>query len=282
MPIRWFSKVFGRRDGAACREPAQAISGACRAATRGIDCPAVPDVRIKVATSLNAVPAHAWNACANPAPSAPPRLADGRDRPETYNPFISHEFLSALEDSGSVGGRSGWTPAHILVETAQDSLVGAAPSYLKTHSQGEYVFDHAWAEAYMRAGGRYYPKLQVSVPFTPVTGPRLLVSQAPDAAAAHTTLVAGLRTLRKQVQASSTHLTFLPKQEAEDLAARGFLLRTDQQFHWLDEGYGDFEGFLGALASRKRKSIRRERRDALGDEVTIERLTGADITEAHW
>ena len=282
MPIRWFSKVFGRRDGAACREPAQAISGACRAATRGIDCPAVPDVRIKVATSLNAVPAHAWNACANPAPSAPPRLADGRDRPETYNPFISHEFLSALEDSGSVGGRSGWTPAHILVETAQDSLVGAAPSYLKTHSQGEYVFDHAWAEAYMRAGGRYYPKLQVSVPFTPVTGPRLLVSTGADRTAVERALVEGLRALRAETRASSIHLTFLPPDEGERLAGQGLLLRTDQQFHWFNEAYGSFDDFLGALASRKRKAIRRERREALGAGVMVEWATGRDITEAHW
>src|SRR5215210_3079909 len=111
MPIRWFSKVFGQRDGASCRDPAQAIIGACRDTTRWIDCSPVPDFRIKVATSLNAVPVQAWNACANPAPPCP---ADGQDRTETYNPFVSHEFLSTLEDSGSVGGRSGWTPAHIL------------------------------------------------------------------------------------------------------------------------------------------------------------------------
>ncbi|HKG75903.1 MAG TPA: peptidogalycan biosysnthesis protein, partial [Beijerinckiaceae bacterium] len=200
----------------------------------------MPEFRIKVAVSLNAVPAQAWNVCANPAHVAPPCPADALDRPETYNPFVSHAFLSALEDSGSVGGRTGWTPAHVLVETADGALVGAAPSYLKTHSQGEYVFDHAWAEAYMRAGGRYYPKLQVSVPFTPVTGPRLLVAPGADRAAMERALIEGLRALRAETQSSSTHLTFLPPDQGERLAEQGLLLRTDQQFHWFNEGYGSF------------------------------------------
>jgi predicted N-acyltransferase len=228
---------------------------------------------------LREIGALAWDACANPALSA---AAIPGSSVETHNPFVSHAFLSALEDSGCVGGRTGWSPAPLTVRRGDGSLAAAAPAYLKSHSMGEYVFDRGWAEAYERAGGRYYPKLQVSVPFTPVTGPRLLVAAEPDAESARTTLITGLRTLQKQVGASSTHLTFLPQREAEDLATHGFLLRADQQFHWIDEGYGDFEGFLGALASRKRKAIRRERRDALAQDVTVEWLTGPDITETHW
>jgi uncharacterized protein len=244
------------------------------------DRPHLPEFSIKVATSLKAVPAPAWNACAQAAPAS--ALAHGPGRPETYNPFVAHEFLSALEDSGSVGGRTGWMPAHVLVENPDGQLIGAAPSYLKSHSQGEYVFDHGWAEAYARAGGRYYPKLQVSVPFTPVTGPRLLAAPAADRAAVERALTAGLRALRAETRASSIHLTFLAQDQAERLARDGLLLRMDQQFHWFNEGYGSFEDFLDALASRKRKAIRRERRDALGTGATIEWVTGRDITEAHW
>jgi predicted N-acyltransferase len=221
------------------------------------------------------IDAAAWDACANPgiAPA-------GTD--ETYNPFVSHAFLSALDESGCVGGRTGWAPAPLTVRRPDGTLVAAAPAYLKSHSMGEYVFDGGWADAYERAGGRYYPKLQVSVPFTPVTGPRLLVGATPDADTARTTLLAGLEALRGQTGASSTHLTFLPEQDAQDLAERGYLLRTDQQFHWIDQGYGDFEGFLGALASRKRKTIRRERRDAFAEGIEVKWVTARDITEAHW
>jgi predicted N-acyltransferase len=240
----------------------------------------LPEFSIKVATSLKAVPAPAWNVCAQSAPANAP--ARGSDRPETYNPFVAHEFLSALEDSGSVGGRTGWTPVHVLVEGPDGRLIGAAPSYLKSHSQGEYVFDHGWAEAYARAGGRYYPKLQVSVPFTPVTGPRLLAAPPADRAAVERALTAGLRALRAETRASSIHLTFLAQDQAERLARSGLLLRMDQQFHWFNEGYASFEDFLDALASRKRKAVRRERRDALGHGVTVEWVTGRDITEAHW
>jgi predicted N-acyltransferase len=236
----------------------------------------VPDgCEIKVATALKAVAAAQWDACAQglPDPGEPPD--------ETWNPFVSHAFLSALEESGCVGGRTGWMPVHVLVER-EGSLAAAAPAYLKSHSRGEYVFDHGWADAYERAGGRYYPKIQVSVPFTPVTGPRLLASPGFGKEAARAALVAGLRALQVQAGASSSHITFLPRLDAEALAAEGFLLRTDQQFHWIDEGFGSFEGFLGALASRKRKAIRRERREAVASGITIEWLTGRDITEAHW
>jgi uncharacterized protein len=189
--------------------------------------------------------------------------------------------LSALEESGCVSGRTGWAPAHLLVED-EGRLVAAAPCYLKSHSLGEYVFDHAWADAYARAGGRYYPKLQVSVPFTPVTGPRLLVAPGASVASARTSLVQGLRALRASAKASSIHLTFLPRDDGEHLAKDGFLLRTGQQFHWFNEGFGSFDDFLGALASRKRKAIKRERRDAIANGITVEWLTGSEITEAHW
>jgi uncharacterized protein len=233
---------------------------------------------VKIATSLKAVPAEAWDACANPAVfhTNGAGLAAG----DRHNPFVSHAFLSALEESGCVSRRTGWGPAHVLAEDAGGRLVAAAPCYLKSHSLGEYVFDHGWADAYERAGGRYYPKLQVSVPFTPVTGPRLLAADAD--LAARSALVSGLRALRVQTNASSIHLTYLPEGDCQDLAGDGFLARNGQQFHWFNDGYASFDDFLAALASRKRKAIRRERRDALGHGVTIERLTGRDITEAHW
>ena len=237
-------------------------------------CGGPSEIKVAVAQALSAVPAAEWDACANPPLPAPEAAA------ETHNPFVSHAFLSALEESGSVSARSGWSPVHLLVHGPEGRLAGAAPCYLKSHSMGEYVFDGGWADAYERAGGRYYPKLQVSVPFTPVTGPRLLTQPGDDAT--REALIAGLAALRAQVGASSTHLTFLPEADATALGERGYLVRTDQQFHWQDDGFGDFDGFLAALASRKRKAIRRERRDALADGVTVEHLTGRDITEAHW
>jgi len=240
-------------------------------------------LKVKIATSLKAVPAEAWDACANqPAPSRVNGSNGGQlKHADSFNPFVSHAFLSALEEAGCVSGRTGWGPAHVLVEDASERLVAAAPSYLKTHSQGEYVFDHGWADAFERAGGRYYPKLQVSVPFTPVTGPRLLALPGAPAGA-KTALVAGLRALRAQTKASSIHLTFLPEEDCSELAGESFLARSGQQFHWFNDGYGSFDDFLAALASRKRKAIKRERRDALANGITVEWLTGQDITEAHW
>jgi predicted N-acyltransferase len=171
---------------------------------------------------------------------------------------------------------------HVLVEDDANRLLGAAPCYLKSHSMGEYVFDHAWADAYSRAGGHYYPKLQVAVPFTPVTGPRLLVPNGPQAEDVRAHLIAGLRAVRDQTNASSVHATFLQEADAMALTSKGFLRRDDQQFHWFNDGYATFEDFLTALASRKRKAIRRERRDALQNDVSIQWITGSDITEAHW
>ena len=237
------------------------------------------EIQVRIADSLEGIPAAQWDALANP-PAGPEALA-GAEPQETYNPFVSHAFLSALEDSGCVGGRSGWQPAHVLIEV-KGEVIAAAPCYVKSHSRGEYVFDHGWADAYEQAGGEYYPKLQVCVPFTPVTGPRLLVAPGTDRETGRAALVAGLRALRDRIDASSAHLTFLPKADWEALGEIGLLQRVDRQFHWFNEGYASFDDFLAALASRKRKAIRRERRDALEPGITVETLAGRDITEAHW
>ena len=229
----------------------------------------------RVIPSISDVDAKAWDACANP----PGRSADEAEG-ERFNPFIAR-LRQALEASGSVGGRSGWAPAHVTVEDGRGRLVAAAPAYLKSHSQGEYVFDHAWADAYERAGGRYYPKLQVAAPFTPVTGRRLLV--APDSpSGAREALIAALRELRKQTKASSIHVTFPTAADAERLGNAGFLVRTGEQFHFSCEGFASFDDFLAALASRKRKAIKRERREALDGGVEIDLLTGSSILSAHW
>ncbi len=237
------------------------------------------DIKISATSSLAGVGAERWDACANPGQLDPAVETGQRER---YNPFLSHAFLNALEVAGCVGGRTGWRPAHVLVEDAEGRLLAAAPTYLKTHSQGEYVFDHGWADAYERAGGSYYPKVQVSVPFTPATGRRLLVAPGPSAEAATVSLRDGLEGLRHGVDASSIHATFLTKPEWDALGAAGYLQRNDQQFHFDNPGYADFEAFLAALASRKRKMIRRERKDALAPGITVECLTGRDLTEAHW
>ena len=234
--------------------------------------------RIRIVPAIADVSAAEWDACANPSAGASSPDAGG----ERFNPFLSHAFLSALEASGSATGRTGWTPAHVCVERADGGLLAAAPTYVKTHSQGEYVFDHGWADAYGRAGGRYYPKLQVAVPFTPVTGRRFLIAPGNDRRAAQESLVAGLKTLRQKVRASSVHATFVTRAEWDELGALGFLRRTDQQFHFLNEGYRGFDDFLAQLASRKRKSIRRERKDALENGIEIEWVTGSDLKERHW
>ena len=230
-------------------------------------------LQVKIAQGLKAVPASDWDACA---------IGTGTGDDDPFNPFVSHAFLSALEDSGCVGGKTGWAPVHILVEDEAEKLLGAAPCYLKSHSMGEYVFDHSWADAYTRAGGRYYPKLQVAVPFTPVTGPRLIVPHGPRSAEVRSYLIAGLRALRDKTGASSIHATFVQEADLGALTAEKFLQRDDQQFHWFNDGYGSFEDFLAALASRKRKAIRRERRDALANGISIDWMTGSDVKEAHW
>jgi len=214
---------------------------------------------------MTAVAPDVWDALANPP--------GGR-----VNPFVSHAFLLALEESGSATARTGWQPAHVLVEQA-GKTIAAAPMYVKNHSYGEYVFDQGWAEAFERAGGAYYPKLQVAVPFTPATGPRLLTGGDVEA---RETLAQAFMTLAERLQVSSLHVTFATQDEAEALALLGFLPRHDQQFHWHNANYRDFADFLAALSSMKRKNLRRERAQAVQAGIEIERLTGAGITEAHW
>lgn len=214
----------------------------------------------KVVGGVSGLPAAEWDA-----------LTDGA------NPFVSHAFLSAMEDSRSVGARSGWSPATIVIEDAAGTLAGALPAYLKEHSQGEYVFDHAWADAWQRAGGHYYPKLQIAAPFTPATGPRILTRRAELVRP----LLRAAEALCAQNGLSSAHATFIEPQQVSAFEQAGWLLREDTQFHWTNRGYASFDDFLGALASRKRKDLRKEREKAQ-DGVTIKALTGADLKEEHW
>ena len=246
------------------------------------------DVRIRIAQSLSEVPAAAWDACAGGADAPLKPMAEDNlsvlssTRGQPDNPFVSHAFLSSLEQSHSVGGRTGWQPRHLLAETKDGTLVGAAPCYVKSHSRGEYVFDQGWAEAYEHAGGDYYPKLQVAVPFTPVTGPRLLTRPGPMAFAVRGALADALAEITQTSELSSAHVTFLTEAEWTLLGQRGYLQRTDQQFHWQNDGYACFDDFLSRLSSRKRKTIRRERKDALPPGIEVHWLTGADLTEAVW
>jgi uncharacterized protein len=193
------------------------------------------------------------------------------------NPFVSHPFLSALEDSGSATARTGWQPAPIGIDGPDGRLAGVAPAYVKSHSQGEYVFDHAWADAWARAGGRYYPKLQIASPFSPVPGPRLLLR---DAAAAPQ-LIAAIEAVTVQNGLSSAHATFVAPDQVALFEAAGWLIRTDSQFHWRNGGYACFDDFLAALSSRKRKAIRKER-EAAARGLDIRHLTGAALTEDIW
>jgi predicted N-acyltransferase len=242
------------------------------------------EITLRVVDSIGDVDAEAWDACANPCDSDDGGgIAAELSRLKTeYNPFISHDFLSALEKSGSVRNRTGWQPMHLIAEAAGGGLLGVVPCYAKSHSQGEYVFDHGWAEAYERAGGSYYPKLQVSVPFTPASGRRLLVRPGPQAEAVRAALADGLAEACRQSDASSVHVTFPTEPEWQLLGTRGYLQRTHRQFHWENAGYASFDDFLGALSSRKRKVIRREREDALANGISVHWLTGAELTESVW
>ena len=201
-------------------------------------------------------------------------------RTRRTTPFLRHAFLKSLEDSGSATARTGWQPFHLALEAGQQ-LLGVVPLYMKGHSQGEYVFDYAWADAWHRAGNEYYPKLQGSVPFTPATGRRLLA--APDAPEDTAELLLGAcMQVAEQTEVSSVHFTFMPEDQWRAAGELGYLRRMDQQFHWRNASYDDFEGFLSELSSKKRKTIRRERRDALAAGITVEWLTGSDLKETHW
>ena len=222
-------------------------------------------IAIKVLENIGAIAPSEWDACAG-----------------TSNPFVRHTFLRALEESGSVGKQSGWLPQHLVIEDETGRLLGAVPMYLKSHSQGEYVFDWGWADAYERAGGRYYPKLQAAVPFSPVTGPRLLVRPGDSADTIRSALTAGLIEVAKQYGVSSVHVTFAQEPDADLLESLGFLIRHGHQFHWHNDGYATFDDFLGNLSSRKRKNIRKERLKVEEAGIHIETLNGADIKPRHW
>jgi predicted N-acyltransferase len=214
------------------------------------------EVLAKIASGVSGLNAHAWD-----------RLADG-------DPFVGHVFLASLERSGSVGQGTGWTPAPILIEDEASHLVAAAPAYLKAHSQGEYVFDHGWADAWQRAGGEYYPKLQVAVPFTPVPGPRLLGTRPQQ-------LLAAIEAVTVQNDISSAHITFIDEEGAAECERRRWMIRHGIQYHWFNRGYGTFDDFLGALTSRRRKNLRKER-EAAREGLEFRALRGSEIGPEEW
>jgi hypothetical protein len=214
------------------------------------------EIIAKIASGVSGLNARAW------------------DRLTSDDPFVGHAFLSALEESGSVGPGTGWTPAPILVEDGASHLIAAAPAYLKTHSQGEYVFDHGWADAWQRAGGEYYPKLQVAVPFTPVPGPRLLGSRPQQ-------LLAAIETVAVQHDMSSAHITFIDEGGTSECERRGWMIRHGIQYHWFNRSFRSFDDFLGSLTSRKRKALRKERA-AAREGLTFRVLRGSEIRPADW
>ena len=224
--------------------------------------------KARIVTSLQEIDPAAWNAVANP---------DGLP----FDPFLSWDFLEALEASGAAIPETGWSPCHVVIEDPNNSIIAAMPLYAKTHSQGEFVFDHSWAEAYERAGGQYFPKLLSAVPFTPVTGRRLLVKPGPDQIRLSNALVSAAIQVAAQNDFSSLHVNFVDPNQAHDLDELGLMIRNDQQFHWRNDGYQSFDDFLGALSSSKRKNLRKERAKAQGD-VTFKHLSGAEIKDQHW
>jgi predicted N-acyltransferase len=220
---------------------------------------------LRLADGIAGLDAAAWDACAGEA-----------------NPSVCHAFLAAMEESGSVGKGTGWRPRPLLLESAAGELLGAAPLYVKSHSYGEYVFDHGWANAYEKAGGHYYPNLLVAVPFTPVPGPRLLVRPGRGAEARRRQLAEGLLAAANQLGVSSLHVNFPDPADSEVLASAGLMQRVATQYHWQNKGYASFADFLADLASRKRKMIRKERAAALREGLVIRRLTGNQLTPMHW
>jgi len=228
-----------------------------------------PRIIAKIAGAASEIGREAWNTCANP---------EGSDDP---HPFTRYEFFAACEDSKSATARTGWRPCHLAIEN-DGAITGLMPMYLKSHSQGEYVFDWGWADAFQRAGGAYYPKLQASVPFTPVSGQRLLVAAGAPLEETRNALLAAGATAVNELDASSLHITFMTEREWKDAGALGFLQRTDQQFHWQNDGYTSFDDFLSRLSSSKRKNLRKERAAVFNEGVEFEWLSGTDITETHW
>ncbi|MBV8121225.1 MAG: N-acetyltransferase [Alphaproteobacteria bacterium] len=221
-------------------------------------------ITVEVHTAIAEIPKAAWDACAG-----------------DINPTVSYAFLSALEDSGSTSSRTGWAPQHLSISSPNRTIIGVVPFYAKSHSYGEYVFDYAWADAYERAGGRYYPKLISAIPFTPVAGPRLLLHpDAPSLTRDH--LIAAMVELCNRRRLSSVHVTYPEQRDAEAFNAAGFLQRVGQQFHWNNNSYRDFDDYLAALNSRKRKAVKKERREAVAGGLEIEVLTGSDLKTMHW
>ncbi|MGV4796002.1 GNAT family N-acetyltransferase [Rhizobium sp. F40D2] len=231
------------------------------------------ELSIRVERSFTAISPESWSRLSGASKTCP-TLA--------YNPFVSHAFLSSLEESDSASAETGWLGHHLLLETERGELIGALPGYLKSHSQGEYVFDHGWADAFERAGGRYYPKLQCSIPFTPATGPRLLVAEGLQRLPIQSAIAESLKEVVRRLGISSAHVTFVPDEEIGVFEMDGYLHRTDQQFHFINDGYTNHEEFLETLASRKRKALRKERRAALENGISIDWLTGRDLTERIW
>ncbi len=221
----------------------------------------IGDITARIVHRVGDIPAADWDACAGAG-----------------NPFLAHAFFAALEESGSAAAKTGWQPVHLAVDDAAGRVAAIMPAYLKSHSQGEYVFDHNWADAWARSGGRYYPKLQSCVPFTPATGQRLLLRDP----ALGPALLGAAEALTVQNALSSAHATFIVPEQVPVFEAADWLVRIDQQFHWVNDGYAGFDDFLAALSSRKRKAIRKEREGALAGGVTVELLTGAAIGEEHW
>lgn len=222
-------------------------------------------IAVRLVERIADIGAAAWDACA------------GGD-----NPFLTFAFLHALEASESATAETGWLPQHLVAEDSRGRIIGVVPMYLKSHSYGEYVFDHGWADAYRRAGGRYYPKLQVAVPFTPVPGARILVPDRPDRAAIRDALIGALARIAERMRVSSLHVTFCTGEEAEAFAAAGFLIRTGCQYHWENRGYKSFDDFLAALSHGRRKSIRKERRDVAAQGIEVVALSGGDLRPEHW
>lgn len=221
--------------------------------------------RIQIHNAVADIGREAWDACASPS----------------GDPFLSFDFLDACEASGSAVPQQGWAGRHLSLVDETGRVLGVMPVWLKGHSQGEYVFDHSWADAYQRAGGRYYPKLLSAVPFTPVTGPRFLAHPDADAATVRQALLQGAIALTEQLDVSSLHVNFPTQDDWNAMGEAGLLLRQDMQFVWRNDGYATFEDFLAALSANRRKTIRRERREAQAG-LDIRVLTGSDIREAHW
>lgn len=223
---------------------------------------------ITIENSIKNIGQKDWNACAN-------------QNSDDFNPFVSYEFLNALEESKSVNGNSGWYTSFVRAKDCQNKTIGCIPSYLKNNSSGEYVFDYSWAEAYQRIGRPYYPKLQISVPFTPVTSGKLLTLSIDDKNT-KLEMLTGIENFCKNNSISSAHLTFISQEDLDLINIKKWLIRTDQQFHWYNNNYDSFDDFLSALSSRKRKTIKKERKDANKDGLKFEILSNKDILEHHW